>query len=63
MMDLVQPSRGFGTHGHQGMEIITYILLGSLTLKDSIGSEETLGRVSILFMTAGIGVMHSEYNL
>ena len=61
--DLVQPSRGFGTHGHQDMEIITYILHGGLTHKDSMGSEETLGRGSVQFMTAGTGVMHSEYNL
>ena len=61
--DLVQPSRGFGTHGHQDMEIITYILHGGLTHKDSMGSEETLGRGSVQFMTAGTGVMHSEYNI
>ena len=61
--DLVQPSRGFGTHGHQDMEIITYILHGGLTHKDSMGSEETLGRGSVQFMTAGTGVMHNEYNL
>ena len=44
----------------QDMEIITYILHGGLTHKDSMGSEETLGRASVQFMTAGIGVMHSE---
>ena len=45
------------------MEIITYILHGGLTHKDSMVSEETLGRGSVQFMTAGTGVMHREYNL
>lgn len=44
------------------MEIITYIVLGKLTHKDSMGTEETLGRGSVQFMTAGGGVRHSEYN-
>lgn len=60
--DLVQPRRGFGTHGHANMEIITYIVSGKLTHKDSMGTEESLGRGSIQFMTAGRGVRHSEYN-
>mmetsp|Transcript_31513 Transcript_31513/g.92427 ORF Transcript_31513/g.92427 Transcript_31513/m.92427 type:complete len:325 (+) Transcript_31513:109-1083(+) len=61
--DLVQPNRGFGTHPHRDMEIITYIVEGELTHKDSMGTEETLGRGSIQFMTAGTGVRHSEHNL
>ena len=61
--DLVQPARGFGTHGHRDMEIVTYIIRGGLTHQDSIGSEETLERGSVQFMTAGTGVMHNEYNL
>lgn len=60
--DLVQPSRGFGTHGHANMEIVTYIVRGSLTHQDSMGTAETLGRGSIQFMTAGSGVQHSEHN-
>ena len=60
--DLVQPDRGFGTHPHRDMEIITYIVHGSLTHQDSMGSKESLGRGSIQFMTAGSGVRHSEYN-
>jgi redox-sensitive bicupin YhaK (pirin superfamily) len=60
--DYVQPNRGFGTHGHNNMEIITYIVQGKLTHKDSMGTEETLGRGSVQFMTAGSGVRHSEYN-
>lgn len=60
--DLVQPKRGFGTHPHRNMEIITYIVHGKLTHKDSMGTEECLGRGSIQFMTAGTGISHSEYN-
>jgi redox-sensitive bicupin YhaK (pirin superfamily) len=61
--DFVQPDRGFGTHGHANMEIVTYVVQGKLTHKDSIGTEETLGRGSVQFMTAGRGVRHSEFNL
>lgn len=61
--DLVQPKRGFGEHPHRDMEIITFVVEGSLTHQDSIGTKETLGRGSIQFMTAGSGVRHSEHNL
>lgn len=60
--DLVQPDRGFGTHPHSNMEICTYVVKGSLTHKDSMGTKETLKRGSIQFMTAGTGVRHSEFN-
>lgn len=60
--DIVQPKRGFGTHPHRNMEIITYIVNGSLTHQDNMGSKESLGRGSIQFMTAGTGVQHSEFN-
>ncbi|EGD75683.1 pirin [Salpingoeca rosetta] len=60
--DLVQPNRGFGTHPHANMEICTYVVSGKLTHKDSMGTEETLSRGSIQFMTAGTGVRHSEHN-
>jgi quercetin 2,3-dioxygenase len=60
--DLVQPHRGFGAHPHRDMEIITYIVEGELTHQDSMGTQETLGRGSIQFMTAGRGVTHSEFN-
>eukprot|EP01059_Diplonema_ambulator_P027856 TRINITY_DN46528_c0_g1_i1.p1 TRINITY_DN46528_c0_g1~~TRINITY_DN46528_c0_g1_i1.p1 ORF type:complete len:284 (+),score=60.11 TRINITY_DN46528_c0_g1_i1:54-854(+) len=60
--DLVQPARGFGEHPHSNMEIVTYIVSGELTHKDSMGSAETLGPGSVQFMTAGEGVTHSEYN-
>jgi redox-sensitive bicupin YhaK (pirin superfamily) len=61
--DLVQPSRGFGAHPHRDAEIVTYIVQGQLTHKDSMGTRETLGRGSVQFMTAGSGVTHSEHNL
>eukprot|EP00948_MAST-09A_sp_MAST-9A-sp1_P001495 g1495.t1 len=61
--DLVQPDRGFGLHPHQNMEICTYVVDGSLTHKDSMGTAETLGRGAIQFMTAGTGIRHSEHNL
>eukprot|EP00403_Amphidinium_massartii_P010484 CAMPEP_0178423112 /NCGR_PEP_ID=MMETSP0689_2-20121128/27522_1 /TAXON_ID=160604 /ORGANISM="Amphidinium massartii, Strain CS-259" /LENGTH=275 /DNA_ID=CAMNT_0020044699 /DNA_START=72 /DNA_END=899 /DNA_ORIENTATION=+ len=61
--DLVQPARGFGTHPHRDMEIITFVVEGSLTHQDSMGTSETLGRGSVQFMTAGTGVRHSEHNL
>jgi len=61
--DLVQPDRGFGEHGHRDVEICTYIVQGSLTHKDSMGTSETLERGAIQFMTAGSGVTHSEHNL
>eukprot|EP01031_Cornospumella_fuschlensis_P033581 gene33581-40624_t len=61
--DLVQPNRGFGAHPHRDVEICTYVVEGKLTHQDSMGTEETLGRGSIQFMTAGTGVTHSEHNL
>jgi quercetin 2,3-dioxygenase len=60
--DLVQPKRGFGAHPHRDMEILTYIVHGHLTHQDSHGNVETLGRGSIQFMTAGSGIVHSEFN-
>lgn len=60
--DRVQPARGFGTHGHGDMEIVTYIVEGELTHQDSMGTAETLGRGAVQFMTAGQGVRHSEHN-
>jgi len=60
--DVVQPHRGFGSHPHGDMEIITYIVNGELTHQDSHGNKESLGRGSIQFMSAGTGVIHSEFN-
>lgn len=61
--DLVQPGRGFGTHGHRDAEICTYVVEGELTHQDSMGTSETLSRGAFQFMSAGTGVSHSERNL
>eukprot|EP00271_Cylindrocystis_brebissonii_P015202 TRINITY_DN3742_c0_g1_i1.p1 TRINITY_DN3742_c0_g1~~TRINITY_DN3742_c0_g1_i1.p1 ORF type:complete len:254 (-),score=27.89 TRINITY_DN3742_c0_g1_i1:402-1163(-) len=60
--DLVKPHSGFGTHPHRDMEIVTYVLNGELTHKDSMGTSESLGRGSIQYMSAGTGITHSEMN-
>jgi quercetin 2,3-dioxygenase len=60
--DLIAPTKGFGTHAHQDMEIITYMLQGELTHKDSLGNEEVLYAGEVQRMTAGTGIKHSEFN-
>lgn len=60
--DRVQPGRGFGMHGHRDMEIITYILEGALEHKDSLGNGSILRAGDLQRMTAGSGVLHSEFN-
>jgi len=60
--DLVIPEEGFGTHPHRDMEIVTYVIDGELTHKDSMGTEETLSRGCVQYMSAGTGITHSEYN-
>lgn len=60
--DIVKPGAGFETHGHRDMEIISYVLEGSIEHKDSEGNIQTLPAGEFQLMSAGRGIHHSEYN-
>jgi len=60
--DFVEPGQGFPKHGHRDMEIITYMISGELSHRDSMGNGETIRPNEVQRMTAGTGVLHSEYS-
>ena len=60
--DRVAPGKGFGPHAHRDMEILTYVVEGQLRHRDSMGEQHTLGANEIQMMSAGSGIVHSEFN-
>ncbi|HBU11874.1 MAG TPA: pirin family protein [Clostridiales bacterium] len=61
--DIIQAQTGFDTHPHRDMEILTYVVQGAVSHKDSMGNAHALKRGQVQYMSAGTGVFHSEHNL
>ncbi len=60
--DIIEPAQGFPEHGHRDMEIVTYMISGELSHRDSMGNGEMIRPNEVQRMTAGTGILHSEYS-
>lgn len=60
--DFIEADQGFPKHGHRDMEIVTYVINGEISHRDSMGNGETVKTNEVQRMTAGTGVLHSEYS-